>query len=283
MARESRRATRPEYRSLSSSCSRACGPFVRAFKLASDSTRQRYTRRRVTALQTLDLILGVTEGILVTVSLVWLLVAVLRPTPRDFRCAFRLSVLLAVTVAQPLGVVASRQSQLPPADAKPVSTEGIHVARLFGVVPLLPFALYDRENPIELEHKASTLRARSWLWLPVLTNSTDITRMCDSEDVVTYPCWESSADRTTFYNANNLRVVTKDGEIWATLYKAHKTLRSPPTYTPFATWKLEPGIASPAGVIYWGLVALMLPLAWLRLKRRVTGQHHQSRARERQR
>jgi hypothetical protein len=234
-------------------------------------------------LQTLDLVLGAAEGIFVIVSIVLLLVAVVGPTPRRFHRALWLSLLTAVTVAQPFGVVASEQSQLPPADAKPVSTQGILVARLFGVVPLLPFALYDRENPIEYERKWSTLRARSWFWLPVLTNSTDIQRMCDNENVVDVPCWESSPNPNTFYNANTLRVVTKDGQIWATLFDAHYKLRGPaptytpppaPTYTPLSTWKLEPGIASPAGVVYWGCVALLLPLAQLRLKRRVTEQHH---------
>lgn len=231
-------------------------------------------------MKTLDFALGAAEGILVTVSVVLLLVSVFAPTPRRFRRALWLSLLTAVTVAQPFGVVASGQSQLPPADAKPLSTQGIHVAWLFGVVPVLPFALYDREDPIEYEHKELTLRARSWFWLPVLTNSTDIQHICNDENVHV-PCWESSPNPHTFYNANTLSVVTKDGQIWATLFHAHYELRGPaptytpprpPTYTPLATWKLEPGIASRAGVVYWAWVVLLLPLTRLRLKRRVNRQ-----------
>src|SRR4051812_27051413 len=93
-------------------------------------------------METLDHVLGYAEFVLVPLSIGWLVLACLRPKQRRRRHAVMFAFLLAVTVAQPVGVVAARQDGPPPRGARR-SPSGMHVARLFGV-PTTPFVIYRR-------------------------------------------------------------------------------------------------------------------------------------------
>ena len=206
---------------------------------------------------TLDRLLGIIEVIAVPVSLWWLAVAWLAPAAKRTRRAVVLALIVGLTVAQPFGIVAVRQNRLPPTDARLLPSRSVHVARLFGVIPLLPFELYPRTNCWTLENRPSaTLRARSWFWLPVLTNSTDVKDMCSNSKFD--PCCESADANASRRKA--LSVDERDG-VWVVLrnmYPVASNIGVPQFYV----WKLEPGIASFAGLAYWivtgGLLLVIL-------------------------
>ena len=163
---------------------------------------------------TLDRILGIIEVIAVPVSLWWLVRARLAPTAKRTRRAVVLALVVGLTVAQPFGTVAVPQDRLPPTGARPLQPRSVHVARLFGVLPVLPFSLYPRKDLYSGENAPSaTLRARSWFWLPVLTNSTNIKDMCSPS--VDIPCWEPN-DVKAYGNPRVLKVYESDG-VWVVL------------------------------------------------------------------
>lgn len=158
-------------------------------------------------------------------SLLLLVAAWERPTVRGLRRAPAvLALVVALTVAQPFGVVASKQEgdaprpppRPEPSPLSPAQSNGddVHVARLFGLVPVLPFRFYQREKPLSglAENTPNkTLRIRSWFWLPILTNATRVADTC-SEDVLT-PCWEPG-----YPYGKELTVYRRGGSQWATLY-----------------------------------------------------------------
>ena len=207
---------------------------------------------------TLALFLGACEFILVPVSVVWLLWATIIPTRARVRRALRFAVVIAATVAQPFGIVAAQEPG-PPRDAHPVSPTGIHIDRIAGILPILPFSLY-RENTIihnDTGSARATLKARSWFWLPVLTNGTAIKSICSD---LTQPCWDpSTPDRSS------LQLSEAHGRYYVTLLDPlGPRFGAPGSYT----WELVPGIASIPGLIYWLLLGLAIPLLNTRLRAR---------------
>lgn len=187
-------------------------------------------------------VLGWVEAIVAPVSVLWLIGCL--ALQWQARWAVALAVALAITLAQPFGIVVIETDRRPPVDTKGADPTAVHVARVLDV-PVLPFVLYRDDNfVIEGDTAASTsLHARSWLWLPLLTNSTEVTPMCfGSGDGA--PCWEPD-DPTT----GKLRLAEKDGNWWV-------SIRNPP-YEAY-TWKLTAGLASVAGLIYWIVTGLLL-------------------------
>jgi len=198
-----------------------------------------------------------------SISLLGLLWARVGRSPRTARWAVPLAVVLALTVAQPFGIVAKRVSG-PPVGTKAVGETSIHIARIAGVVPILPFVLY-RQNilgPIGDQSPTAMLKARSWFWLPVLTNSTAIKGICSND--VTVPCWGGSEDSVSG-QSNTISLREKDGRYYITLYsRLGPRFLAPSSYT----WELAPGIASTAGLTYWALTAVLVPTALATARRR---------------
>jgi hypothetical protein len=215
-------------------------------------------------METLDYALGYAEFVLVPLSIGWLVLACLRPKPRRLRYALAFALLLAVTVAQPVGLVATRQDGPPPHGARR-SPSGMNVARLFGV-PTTPFVLYRRGSAVRGFENAprATLRARSWFWLPILGNASKIADIC-ANDIFT-PCWEPSEDRTApSPYANTLRLVEVNGTQWVSISNPFHA-KYPAGEVPAAvTWRLHLGLASPAGALFWLVIA---GLATASLRRR---------------
>ncbi len=165
-----------------------------------------------------------------------------------------LALILALTVAQPFGVIASREKAAPrpPPDAE--NGDSVHFARVFGI-PALPFRLYSRPNLLQAENAPwATLRARSWLWLPALTNASRIAETCSS-DVLT-PCWKP--ERGWGRGQTDLTVFQDGGKQWATIDNPLGRGSGPAPIPDSFTWKLRAGIASPAGLVYWILAAILV-------------------------
>src|SRR3954466_6089255 len=122
-----------------------------------------------------DRLLGAAELFGVLVSLAVLARACLRPGLRRSRVAVLLALVLALTVAQPVGVIAHRVS---PASAAGSTADhgGLHTIRLAGVVPFF-YTLYQRRNflaGLSENVPTQTLRARSWLGPGLLTTSSSV-------------------------------------------------------------------------------------------------------------
>jgi hypothetical protein len=172
--------------------------------------------------------------------------------------------VIALTVAQPFGIVAKRQAAPPPRTAKDVGSTGVHVVRAFGFVPL-PFALYTRSRVyVDENMPTATLRARSWAWAPFLTNATHVTDVCGNS--VETPCWQYGDS-----DAGQLGVYRSGGSTWVSIsnpYLNEQNARSVPAQF---TWKLGFGVASIAGLVYWAVAGLLLVLARVRLRRMAVG------------
>ena len=93
----------------------------------------------------LDVWLGAIAALAGVYSILWLLLALFVPAGKSGFWAPMLALVLALTVLEPFGIVAERTSQLP-AGGQPVNVTSVHVARAFGVVPLLPFVVYQRKS-----------------------------------------------------------------------------------------------------------------------------------------
>jgi hypothetical protein len=222
-----------------------------------------------TVMQTLARVLGIAEVLLVPVSILWLLLASVRPSRARAWRSIGLAAGVALTVAQPFGVVAGERSA-PPAGARPVNPTSIHVARLAGFLPTLPFTLYHEDYIVSGENgPTAALKARSWFWLPVLTNATTIKDIC-SNNVVSTPCWGS--DGRAYDYPTNLRLSEKAGRYYVTLLNPAARNYSPYDRTSY-TWELAPGLASPAGLIYWVVLAVLIPVAVRSTRRRAKNSH----------
>lgn len=217
-------------------------------------------------MELLDRLLGGAEVCLVSICLGWLLLACANPTRWRVTRAAPLSLLLALTVAQPFGIVAERRTALPP-QAKRIDAGGLHVARLFGL-PVAPFALYYREdldNGFTENQSTATVRARSWLWLPLLKNATEVAELC--KDAFS-PCWRPDLPLGAESDyANTLEVFAADGAHWARIENPDAGRFPLGTAPESFTWKLRVGIASPAGVVFW-LLASALSLVGFSRRRR---------------
>ncbi len=210
-------------------------------------------------------------------SLLWLIAAWKRPTGRGHRTAPTvLALVVGLTVAQPFGVIASKKDAAPRPPVYAGNGHSVHVARVFGI-PLLRFRLYSREVFWPGENTTTaTLRARSWFWLPALTNATQIAETC-SNDVLD-PCWDPEPGSGT--SGSDLTVFRDGGKQWVTIDnpdgRQQEKERGPcppetcgagyrPTPIPDSfNWELRAGIASPAGLVYWALAILLVISARLR-------------------
>lgn len=160
--------------------------------------------------------------------------------------------MLALTVAQPFGLIAHEQTAAP-AGARPVhGATSVHVARVLGL-PILPFVVYrwDYLMATELDSPSAALRARSWFWLPILTSSTYVAQMC--EGGAYDPCWDPSHPSA----GQQLTVLSAGGHYYVKLtFPGGQQV-----------WELGIGIASILGLLYWELLAVLIPLV-LRARRR---------------
>jgi hypothetical protein len=212
-------------------------------------------------MEALDRSLEVLEFVLVVLSIVWLIQAVRHPLPRRIRRAGILALVTALTVAQPFGVAAHSQPDLPPATAHPVDPQSPHVVSLFGI-PALPFVLYNRDNVWPGENApTATLRARSWMWGPILTNATKVTEACANS--VFSPCWRPedahSADPGTRAQAKSLSLLKSGDKFWITM----RIGAGPGDVSQTLVWRLSGGAVSIAGMLYWlGALALFGWAVW---------------------
>ncbi len=199
-------------------------------------------------------VLGLLEFFLVPASIAWLCAAPFSRSRRSARWSIGLAILLALTVAQPFGIVATPQAA-PPAGAHQVDATSVHVVRAGGSLPVMPFVLY-REDYVWSGENAPTamLKARSWFWLPILTNATTVDRIC--ADDVLQPCFGNAHEE--YAAESNLRLAQSGGTYYATLLNPGAS-RAPNVPTSY-TWKLAPGIASSSGVVYWLLIAVLIPI-----------------------
>jgi hypothetical protein len=210
--------------------------------------------------EALDRVLGFAEFFLVGVSLIWLCIAAGRARRRGLLGATVLAAVLAVTVAQPFGVVARRAS--PPTGATTVDhPTHVHIVHAAGI-PIAPFRLYARGDLLAgwaENSPTATVRARSWLWLPVLTNSAQVASMCDNSDLT--PCWDDEF-------GDRLVALRKGGSYWVT-FASRDTETSPfHLNEELGVWKLGFGLASWAGLAYWALAWALSLLGWRRVRRR---------------
>ena len=158
--------------------------------------------------------------------------------------------MLALTVAQPFGIVATERAA-PPRDAHSVKPTSVHVARLFGVLPVLPFALYYQAKLYSGENTPTAmLKARSWFWLPILTNATTVDAICSSD--ANTPCWHPNGRE-----AHTLELSQSGGDYYVSLIDPAGV--KGPALSAQKTWDLSPGIASFSGLVYWILIALLIP------------------------
>ena len=97
------------------------------------------------------------------------------------------------------------------------------------------------------------LKARSWFWLPMLSNGTKIADICGN---AFEPCWrpEWKDSRSAILRnrpaTRNLTVMRDGNRYWVVIENLSVSGRQ---FRPRFSWELRPGIASPAGLVYWGL------------------------------
>ena len=157
------------------------------------------------------------------------------------RLAFPVALLTALTVAQPFGVRAE------PAPAS--SGAAVPVRERVHSAPPFRFRLY--ENPIshlglgECCPPQDTLRVRSWVLVPgLLTNAGDVT---DLHGDGVPSSW----------------ALQRAGGGW--IVRANS-----PSPRPDLAWRLEPGIASASGMVFWLAFAAALAFRLVALRRRAT-------------
>lgn len=201
-----------------------------------------------------DWTLGVIELVVLAPSLVWLIWAH-AGRRRSRRWATLVCVGLAVTVAQPFGIHATRISAEQfgsPRQAERRSAHQPHTLAVLGV-PLFGFRLYVRDYiRLGVEESGSAtgeLKVRSWLWPVLMTNAEAIDPMCEGAAA---PCWngrQSTAQNLQLYRA---------GDRWRVLI-----LRPDGTRVAGADaasvggyYDLRLGIVSLIGVVYWGVLVL---------------------------
>lgn len=206
----------------------------------------------------LDGFLAVAEIVLVALSLYALVAVCVAPSRAWVRRATIAAAITALTVAQPFGVVATRERGVPPPRAARSSPGGVHTLRAFGFLPI-PYVLYSRDRLWRSDTSPrSDARARSWLWAPVLTNASDIAGTCAS---VFVPCWASNG-----YGSKSLQIAQDGGETWA-VFRNPESNRFAPGQVPSAfTYKLSFGLASPAGLVYWVVAFSLVVVARIRLR-----------------
>lgn len=215
-------------------------------------------------MNTVSVLLSIAEFVLVAATLGELVVALSRGR-RLSRLWLAAIAVTALTVAQPLGIVAQRSSEPIRAVAGVSAASSVHVARLLGL-PLMPFVVYSQSIPLaSLGENApqDKLKVRSWVWGPILTNATVLTDECDGS--INLPCWHA---HSAYGERTQLSLVNRNG--WYLTARAHphpSSVTDAPA--PFAaeTWKLSVGIASPSGLVYWIVIATGLVALGIRTRR----------------
>src|SRR3954449_211706 len=119
---------------------------------------------------TVDVILALAELGLVVGSLTWLATTIRRGGRARWPVA--LCIVTAVTVAQPFGIIATPDN--PPPHATVQSPQALHVLR-GPAGTRVPFVLYERDDLLRGDSEPQgAVRARTWAWGPLLTNSSRI-------------------------------------------------------------------------------------------------------------
>jgi hypothetical protein len=215
----------------------------------------------------LDRLLGGAEFFGVLVSLVVLARACQRPSRRRSRLAVAFALVIALTVAQPLEVIARRVSPARAAGSTE-DTGGVHTIRLAGVVPFF-YTLYQRRKllaGLSENVPTATVRARSWLGPGMLTTSSPVVAIC-SGDVFT-PCPARRPYRLApgALPPSRMLLGTSDGAPIVTITHPLSDdaiyARIPRTFS----YRLALGLASPAGLGYWALATLLSLIALRRAK-----------------
>lgn len=167
--------------------------------------------------------------------------------PRLQILAVPLTVLTALTVAQPFGVradgiqAAGRQPLVSGESVDPTATQTEDVLGL----PILNFQLYRRDkfDPAaglgECCPPTHDLRIRSWVWPGLMTNGTQVFGLCGDS-----PCWDPDDPSTR----GAVKLIEK-GNTWYAIAASHGLAY---------TWHLSAGVTSQLGVVYWVLAALGL-------------------------
>jgi hypothetical protein len=221
-------------------------------------------RNVVAALAAMAIALNVALGVISALSMLRALATVLaalfvarvsRRWPGAWKLAIALTVVTALTVAQPLGVRAEPTAASAPY-GRSLDPAGTHSVEILGV-PLVKFALYRRERfePLaaigECCSPTHTLRVRSWVVPGLLTNATEVVQLCGD-----LPCWDPGEQP----RAGSLRLRQRSGR-W------HVTLGGEPLGPPAQQWRLGVGVASPWGACFWALATIGI-VAVLRRRRR---------------
>jgi hypothetical protein len=193
-------------------------------------------------------------GIALAVGL--LALAVRRPTRTAALGALGVCLAVGLTVAQPFGMTSERLSKArfyEPGMTR-VDATAEHSSSLAGVLPL-HFRL-EREGIASVNGEGGDpthqLVARSHLLPGVLVHSTEVTELCGP---LGSPCWDPRGRLPTPDVLQMWR--TPDGD-WRLRVLADVDQPGAPPPFPihrFYGWQIEPGIASPLGLIYW-LVAI---------------------------
>lgn len=190
-----------------------------------------------------DRLLGLLEYVLVAASVGLMVCALVWPSRQRLALlSTGLVAMLAVTVAQPFGLTVHRSGPAP-TNARAVATDKTHVYR-DGPVGF-PYRIYVRDEPDLAENRPrSTLRVRTWAWLPLLTNSTKISSLCGGEAPLCY--YPGGA-----YTGSRLSVATRPGSVWVSLRQQSSPNAPCRPRCRVLTWKLSVGIASYPGLAFW--------------------------------
>jgi hypothetical protein len=224
-------------------------------------------------LRWLDVLLGVAELLLVPASVVYLAMAVFRPSRRRAMAALALAGVLALTLAQPFGVKSEpiTPEEFAAGNPQPAEAEAVHSVRVLGV-PVFGFRPYrgltvEPYQPILRRGQTGIwLKIRSWVWPGLLTNGSKVAFVC--EDSVA-PCWTPEGEAEPTGRPSKLDLVQADGE-----WRYH--VRSPSGGLPqlpdktgsFGFYRLSPGIVSWIGLLYWIALPAFAGAVILSLRRR---------------
>lgn len=221
----------------------------------------------------LDKLLGYAEVLLVSASLAYLIVALVRGGRARAVRAIVLVGITALTVAQPFGVKGEpiTPSQFFAGNPRPAKAEEVHSMRVLGL-SMFRFRPYRRRVWYlngEGGNPTHWLKVRSWLWPGLLTNGSKVERLCGTD---MQPCWVPEGDSDTYGRPSNLQLV-KSGDEWR--YRILTANGTPPRYPPpFRTgtysyngyYRLAIGVSSNAGLAYWIVSAALGVALVLRLR-----------------
>lgn len=213
----------------------------------------------------LDRALGYVEVVGVLASLGWLAVILVSPSSRRAWPAFLLAAILALTVAQPLGVKAKPISAARFASAHPTvaSTEAIHTMKVADV-SLISFKPYTRKIFYfngDSSDPSTWLKIRSWLRPGLFTNGLKATKLCGGGETV---CWVPEGQHSTGAGNGGLQLY-RSGNDWY-----YRVLGSDGQPLPekfgyeHSYYRLTFGIASWWGLAYWLVAPMLCAIVWWR-------------------